>query len=84
MDTSLVDFGHRSRLGLLLDHLSVIEDGREPHRVTYPLSEILLLAVCGTITECDHYDDIAEWGEAHLDFLRRSSPSTTGFRAAVG
>ena len=71
MDLSPPEFGSRSRLGALLDHLSVIEDDREPHRVAYPLAEVLLLAVCGTIADCDDYDAIADWGEDHLDFLRR-------------
>jgi len=74
MDLSPLEFGERSRLRVLLDHLSVIEDVREPHRVAYPLSEIMLLAVCGTIADCDDYDDISDWGEAHLDFLRRFLP----------
>lgn len=74
MDASAAEFGERSRLRLLLDGLSLIEDGRAPHRVAYPLSEIMLLAVCGTIADCDDYDDIADWGEQHLDFLRRFSP----------
>jgi predicted transposase YbfD/YdcC len=34
----------------------------------------LLLVVCGTISSCDDFDDIAAWGEAHLDFLRRFLP----------
>ena len=74
MDLSSVGFGERSRLRLLLDRLSVIEDGRAPHRVAYPLAEILLLSVCGTIADCDDYDDISRWGEAHLEFLRRFLP----------
>ena len=37
----------------------------------YPLSEVLLLVVCGTMAACDDYDDIVLWGEKHLDFLRR-------------
>ena len=74
MELSVVEFGGRSRLGVLLDHLSEVKDGRDPRRVAYPLAEILLLAVCGTIADCDDYDDIADWGEAHLDFLRRFLP----------
>jgi predicted transposase YbfD/YdcC len=68
------EWGERSRLAVLLDRLSVVEDAREPHRVAYPLQEILLLSVCGTIADCDDYDDIAAWGKAHLDFLRRLLP----------
>jgi predicted transposase YbfD/YdcC len=74
MDLSPSDFGERSRLRALLDHLSVIEDAREPHRVAYPLAELLLLAVCGTIADCDDYENIAGWGETHLDFLRQFLP----------
>ena len=74
MDLLPPEFGERSRLRVLLDHLSVIEDGREAHRVAYPLAELLLLAVCGTIADCDDYDAIAAWGEDHLEFLRRFSP----------
>jgi predicted transposase YbfD/YdcC len=74
MDLSPSDFGERSRLRVLLDHFSIIEDEREPHRVAYPLAELLLLVVCGTIADCDDYDHIAGWGEAHLDFLRRFLP----------
>jgi predicted transposase YbfD/YdcC len=74
MDLSPCDFGERSRLRALLDHFSIIGDEREPHRVAYPLAELLLLAVCGTIADCDDYENIAGWGAAHLDFLRQFLP----------
>ncbi len=35
------------------------------------------------MADCDEYDHIAAWGEAHLDFLRRHLPyehCTTGGR----
>jgi predicted transposase YbfD/YdcC len=71
MSVAATDRGAPSRLRLLLDHFALIEDARESHRVAFRLDEILLLAVCGTIADCDDYDAIAAWGEAHLDFLRR-------------
>ncbi len=74
MDFSPSDLGSPSRLRLLLDHFSRIEDAREPHRVAFPMAELLLLAVCGTIADCDDYDAIAVWGDTHLDFLRRFLP----------
>ncbi len=64
----------KPRLGSLLDHFSVIEDPREQWRVAHPLPEVLLLVVSATIASCDDFDDIAAWGEAHLDFLRRFLP----------
>ena len=64
----------RDRLALLLKHFSAIEDEREPWRVLYPLREVLLLVVCGTIAACDDFDEVAAWGKHHLDFLRRFAP----------
>lgn len=66
--------GEKSRLKALLDHFSEIEDPREPWRVAHPLPEVLLLVVCGTIADCDDYEHIAAWGEAHLPFLREMLP----------
>src|SRR3979409_1283459 len=60
----------RARVALLLKHFSVIKDDREPWRVVYPLREVLLLVVCGTIASCDDFDDIVAWGDDHIDFLR--------------
>lgn len=74
MDDWEAGFGEKSRLKVLLEHFSRIEDPRPSHRVAYPLSEVLLLAVCGTIADCDSYEAIGLWGEQHLDFLRRFLP----------
>jgi predicted transposase YbfD/YdcC len=61
----------KPRLRLLLDHFAAISDDRAGCRVMYPLQEVLFLVVCASICSCDDYEDIAEWGEARLDFLRR-------------
>jgi predicted transposase YbfD/YdcC len=61
----------RARVALLLKHFSELGDEREPWRVMYPLKEVLLLVTCATIASCDDFDDIAAWGDHHLDFLRR-------------
>jgi predicted transposase YbfD/YdcC len=68
----------RDRLALLLEHFSELPDEREAWRVLYPLAEMLLLVVCGTICSCDDFDDIVAWGELHLDFLRRFAPFEHG------
>jgi predicted transposase YbfD/YdcC len=72
----------KPRLRGLLDHLSTVPDSREQWRVAHPLPEVLLLAVCGTIASCDDYEDIVEWGEAHLEFLRRFLPYHYGIPCA--
>jgi len=73
MSTILDEEAPRARLALLLKHFSQIDDEREPWRVMYPLSEVLLLLTCATIASCDDFDDIAAWGKHHLTFLRRFS-----------
>jgi predicted transposase YbfD/YdcC len=69
----MLDVSPKPRLRNLLDHFSAIKDIRQSWKVMYPLGEVILLVVCGTIADCDDYDDIADWGEAHLDFLRSMS-----------
>lgn len=68
----------KSRLAALLDHFAQVEDPRDVRRILHPLPEVLLLVVCGTIADCDDYEDIAAWGAAHLDFLREHLPYEHG------
>ena len=68
----------KSRLAVLLEHFAAIPDPRDVRRIAHPLAEILLLVVCATIADCDDYDHIAAWGEAHLAFLRRHLPYRHG------
>lgn len=68
----------KSRLAALLEHFADIEDPRDVRRILHPLPEVLLLVVCGSIADCDDYEDIAGWGAAHLDFLRRHLPYENG------
>src|SRR5437667_8839435 len=82
MSLTVLVASDKSRLRALLDHFSVIEDRREPWRVAHPLPEVLLLVVCGTIADCDDYEGIADWGEAHLAFLRRFLPFHHGLPGA--
>jgi hypothetical protein len=74
MDLLVDEAMPRARLGLLLEHFSRLDDEREPWRVMYPLSEVLLLLTCATIASCDDFDEIALWGRHHLEFLRRFAP----------
>src|SRR3982751_4945393 len=66
----------------LLDHFSAVPDPRQAWRVAHPLPEVRLLVVCGTIAANDDYDDIVDWGEAHLSFLRRFSAFHFGLPCA--
>jgi predicted transposase YbfD/YdcC len=82
MTLAVVAAPNKPRLRALLDHFSIIEDPRDPWRVAHPLPEVLLLVVCGTIADCDDYEGIAAWGEAHLAFLRHFLPYHYGVPGA--
>src|SRR5579862_5170473 len=82
MNLTVLVTPEKSRVRALLDHFAVIEDPRQPWRVAHPLPEVLLLAVCGTIADCDDYEGIAAWGKAHLAFLRGFLPYHHGVPGA--
>jgi len=79
METLIVE---KTRIASLLKHFSALADTRQSWRVMYPLREVLLLVVCGTIAASDDYDEIVDWGEAHLPFLRRFLPFDWGIPCA--
>lgn len=70
------------RLAVLLDHFAAIKDTRQSWKVMYPLREVLFLVVCGTVASSDDYEDIVDWGEAHLSFLRGFSEFHFGIPCA--
>jgi predicted transposase YbfD/YdcC len=72
----------KPQLRLLLDHLGAIQDTRQSWKVAYPLREVLFLVVCGTIASGDDYDDIVDWGGAHLSLLRPFSEFHFGIPCA--
>jgi hypothetical protein len=72
----------KPQLRVLLDHLATIKDTQQSWKVAYPLREVLLLVVCGTIACGDDYEDIVEWGEAHLSFFRGFSEFYHGIPCA--
>lgn len=84
MNVAVLESLPKPRLKALLGRLGVIDDPHEPWRVAHPLDEVLFLVVCATVCDCDDYEDIAGWGEAHLDFLRRYRPYDHGCRARAG
>ena len=60
----------KDRLRLLLDHFAMGGDPREACKVKYPLGEVQFLVTCASIAGCDDYDEIADWGTDHRDFLK--------------
>lgn len=74
----------KSRLAALLDHFAAVEDPRDVRRILHPLPEVLLLVVCGSIADCDDYEDIAAWGAAHSTSCGGTCPTRTAFPANAG
>jgi DDE_Tnp_1-associated len=55
----------------LWDHFAALPDPRQHAKVSYPLSEILLLVLSATIAGADNFVETTLWGTQHLTFLRR-------------
>jgi predicted transposase YbfD/YdcC len=62
----------------LLDHFSALADPRQAWKVAYPLPEILLLVLCGTLAGAQNFVEIRQWGAHKLAFLRRLLPYARG------
>lgn len=62
----------------LIDQFSALKDPRQRWRVVYPLREILLLVLCGSLCGMEDFVEIRMWGELRLDFLRRFYPYERG------
>jgi hypothetical protein len=62
-----------------LDHFSALDDPRQACKVVYPLAEILLLVLCGTVAGAETLVEIERWGEGKLEFLRRFFPLPMAF-----
>ncbi|MGA8044125.1 MAG: ISAs1 family transposase [Terracidiphilus sp.] len=54
-----------------LDHFAALRDPRQHWKVVYPLAEVLLVVLCGTLSGAEDFVEIRRWGRLHLDFLRR-------------
>jgi hypothetical protein len=61
-----------------LEHFSTLEDPRIERHKLYPLNEILLILLCGTICYCESWEDLEAFGEERLEFLREYLPYEHG------
>ncbi len=62
----------------LIEHFAVLEDPRQSWKVLYPLPEVLLVVLCGTLAGAEDFVEVRRWGEMHQDFLRRFLPYAAG------
>ena len=62
----------------LIEHFSSLPDPRVDRTKVYPLAEIILLIIAGTLSGCDGWKSIKDFGEAKLSWLRRFLPYDNG------
>ena len=51
-------------------YFELVEDERSQAHITYRLSDVLFLIICGMISGCNDLEVIVEFGEERLDFSR--------------
>ncbi len=61
-----------------LTQFAALRDPRQTAKVLYPLPELLLLLLCGTVAGADDFVELTLWGDEHLAFLRRFLPFAHG------
>jgi predicted transposase YbfD/YdcC len=65
-------------LGNLLDYLQTIAEPRENYKIWYPLDEILFLTISSVISGCSEWQEIVDFGEDKLPWLRKYRPFLNG------
>lgn len=63
---------------VFLEHFAELPDPRQLIKVIYPLDEVLLLSLLAVLAGAETFTDIARFGEAKLDLLRRFRPYRHG------
>ena len=61
-----------------LDHFAALRDPRQSWKVVYPLPEVLLTVLSGTIAGAEDFVEIRRWALLHIDFLRHFLPFASG------
>lgn len=62
----------------LLEHISIIREHRQEWKVTHKLPEILFLAITATIAGAEGWDEISDFGEDNIEWLRKFSDFENG------
>jgi predicted transposase YbfD/YdcC len=78
MDGVVADDSAAFEAVVFLRHFNDMPDPRQCGKVTYPLAEVLLLALLAVLAGADSFVDIARFGDRKLDLLRRFRPFRDG------
>jgi hypothetical protein len=77
-------------MNVLADRFSDLNDPRESGKVIYPLTDILVIAVCASIAGAESYEDIVLYGKSKTSWLSefldldKGIPSHDTFRRVFG
>jgi predicted transposase YbfD/YdcC len=78
MEDVTPDCGALGESVVFLNHFKDMPDPRQRGKVTYPLDEVLLLALLAVLAGAESFVDIARFGRMKLEFLRRFRPFLDG------
>jgi predicted transposase YbfD/YdcC len=78
VDDVAVDNGALFEAVVFLNHFKDMPDHRQRGKVTYPLDEVLLLALLAVLAGAESFVDIARFGCKKLELLRRFRPFLDG------
>lgn len=59
-------------------HFAKLKDPRRSRRCQHRLINIILIAICAVIADCDDWQEIELWAKCRLDWLRRFLPLPHG------
>lgn len=62
----------------LIDHFAALDDPRQSGKVLYPLPEILLVVLCGTLAGAEDFVEMRRWAGVNHAFLQRFLPYEGG------
>ncbi len=65
-------------LKFLLSKFEGCDDYRDPNRIDFRLEEILFLTFCATVCGSESYQEVVDFGEERLDWLRKFLPYQNG------
>lgn len=68
----------KSPFELFESEFSQLTDPRRQSQTTYPLEEIIFLVLSGVISDCNSWDEIEDFGQDQLDWLRTYYPYQAG------
>ncbi|MGH7262100.1 MAG: ISAs1 family transposase [Nitrospiraceae bacterium] len=65
-------------VGKVYEHFENVTDPRVNRGANYPLVEMVFVALCGAICDCNSWVDVAEFGRAKLNWFRKFLPLEQG------